>query len=103
MLTRLLSFKKVKSVLKMIFFLKNKMALPPCGTVVGHAAVAHDARGLAPCHATLPPDVLSCRRSPRRQRLNAVGCCRRGVRWQMYISRNFLFVHLFYENQRKNI
>jgi hypothetical protein len=34
----------------------------------------------------------------------AVGTCRRGVWRQIYISRNFWFVHLFFENQkRKNI
>jgi hypothetical protein len=33
----------------------------------------------------------------------AVGTCRRGVWRQMYISRNFWFEHLFFENQRKII
>jgi hypothetical protein len=28
---------------------------------------------LAPCRAALPPEVLSCRRAPRRMGLNAVG------------------------------
>jgi hypothetical protein len=27
---------------------------------------------LAPCHAALPPEVLSCRRAPWRERLNTV-------------------------------
>jgi hypothetical protein len=35
--------------------------------------VAHGGRGLAPCHAALPLEVLSCRRTPRRQGLNTVG------------------------------
>jgi hypothetical protein len=61
-LISLLFFKKVKSVLK-IFFKKNKNDL---------AATWHGGRGLPPCHAALPPEVLSCRRTPRRQVLNAV-------------------------------
>jgi hypothetical protein len=74
--------------------------------------VEHGDRGLAPCHAALPPEMLFCRRTPRRQGLNAVGhddrdvarrhlpLCRMAA--DVY-SRNFWFVHLFFENQRKNI
>jgi hypothetical protein len=40
---------------------------------LGPAAVALGSRVLALCRAALPPEVLSCRRTPQRQELNAVG------------------------------
>jgi hypothetical protein len=67
------AFKKVKSVLKMKIFFKNKKV---------PNATWHGGRGLPPWRSV-------------------AGSWRRGVWQHMYISRNFWFVHLFFENQRK--
>jgi hypothetical protein len=76
-------------------------------TVVGvYHRARHSDRVLAPCHVVLPREMLSYHRTPRWQGLNAdmvAGSWRCGVRRQMYISRNFWFVHLFFENHEKNI
>jgi hypothetical protein len=62
-------------------------------------------RVLALCRAALPPEVLSCRRAPCRQGLNAVGHGGRnlppwGMASDIYFSK-FLFRPFIFENQSK--
>jgi hypothetical protein len=58
--------KKVKSVLKMKKIKIKINVLPPRGTAVGACRRGAGRHVLAPCHTVLAPEVLSCRRAPRR-------------------------------------
>jgi hypothetical protein len=81
---------------------KNKKDLTPCGTAVGTCRRGAWRQG----PGALSPEVLSCRRVPRRQGLNAVGHGDRNLPlWVMtpdvYFS-NFLIRPFIFRKSKQN-